>query len=109
VQAHEPVRAGDMAGLLLMDKSQLSRLIRSLTAKGHVKTMPDKEDARAIALTLTQKGTALFEQIMTEVMRRNEGVLAALDAQEVVQFNGLLDRLLNHNMGLLETRQREGG
>lgn len=109
VQAHQPVRAGDVAQLMLMDKSQLSRLIRSLTAKGHVVSKPDRDDARAITLSLTSKGRMLFEEIMREVMRRNEGVLAALDPEEVGQFNALLDRLLQHNLGLLEARQREEG
>lgn len=109
VQAHQPARAGDLAQLMLMDKSQVSRLIRSLTGKEHIVSKPDRDDARAITLSLTSKGTILFAEIMHEVMRRNERVLAALDAEEVAQFNGLLDRLLAHNLDLLEARQREEG
>jgi len=109
VQAHQPARAGDMAHLMLMDKSQLSRLIRSLTAKQHLQSKSDKEDARAITLSLTGKGQMLFEQIMREVMQRHEGVLSALSVEEVAQFSGLLDRLLAHNWGVLEAVQREEG
>ena len=101
VQAHEPVRAGDVAELMLMDKSQLSRLIRSLTAKSLIKSNPDKEDARAITLSLTEKGQMLFEEIMAQVMLRNERVLEALSPDEVTQFDGLLDRLIDHNMRML--------
>lgn len=107
VQAHQPARAGDMAHLMLMDKSQLSRLIRSLTAKGHVHSKPDKDDARAITLGLTSKGQMLFEQIMREVMQRHEGVLSVLSVDEVAQFSALLDRLLAHNWGVLEAVQCE--
>lgn len=109
VQAHQPVRAGDLADSMLMDKSQLSRLNRSLTDKKYIKSKPDKLDARAITLGLTPGGQRLFERIIAQVMRRNEVVLGALDEQEVAQFNGLLDRLLAHNLGLLEARQRTEG
>lgn len=106
VQARQPVRAGDLADAMLMDKSQLSRMIRLLTAKDNIEVTPDQDDARAVMLNLTLKGQLLFEEVMAEVMRRNEVVLGALTAQEVAQFDGLLDRLLQHNAGLLETAQR---
>ena len=109
IEAHQPVRAGDLAELMLMDKSQLSRLIKSLTAKTHITSLPDKEDARAITLSITVEGQKLFEDIIAQVMHRNEVVLGALSTEEVIQFNGLLDRLLHHNMGLLKDRRRSEG
>ena len=43
VQKRGPVRAGDLAELMLMDKSQLSRLVKSLSAKQLVATITDDE------------------------------------------------------------------
>lgn len=109
VQGHGAIRAGDLAQIMLMDKSQLSRLIRRLTARELVISKTDKEDARAVALSITDKGLTLYQEMMAEVMRRNERVIAALETEEVAQFNTLLDRLITHNLGLLEARQNEEG
>jgi hypothetical protein len=51
--AHSQVREGDMANLLVMDKSQLSRLIKTLIAKKLIKSTPDPDDARATILSVT--------------------------------------------------------
>ncbi|MGB3244792.1 MAG: MarR family winged helix-turn-helix transcriptional regulator [Sulfitobacter sp.] len=106
VQANAPVRAGDLAELMLMDKSQLSRLIRSLSKKRLIKSMPDKDDARAIVIEVTSKGQMLYEEVMAEVLRRNERVLEVLSPEEVAQFDRLLGRLIQHNLALLEAMQR---
>ena len=107
VQAHAPVRAGDLADLMLMDKSQLSRLIKSLEAKKTLKSKPDPHDARAVVLSLSTKGQLLYEEVLAEVLRRNENVLAALTEDEIAVFDGLLSRLVRHNEQLLALRMRE--
>ncbi len=107
VQAHAQVRAGDLAELMLMDKSQLSRLIKSLQAKKTLKSKPDPHDARAVVLSLSTKGQMLYDDVLAEVLRRNENVLDPLSADEIAVFDGLLSRLVRHNEQLLERRMRE--
>lgn len=102
VQANAPVRAGDMASLLLMDKSQLSRLIKELQGKRLIKSKPDSHDARAVVLTLTSKGSDLYDDMLAEVLRQNELVLAPLSAEEVILFDNMLNRLTAHNLSMLE-------
>ncbi|MDF1727491.1 MAG: MarR family winged helix-turn-helix transcriptional regulator [Sulfitobacter sp.] len=104
VVAYAPARASDMADLLYMDKSQISRCIKSLETKGLVKNTTDEEDRRAIALKPTTKGRKLYTKVMEEVMRSNERVLAPLSAQEVVAFNETLEKLISHNDALLRAR-----
>ena len=106
VQSNPALRAGDLAELMLMDKSQLSRLSRALIEKQLIKSMPDNEDARAIVLGITSKGQMLYEEILVEVLSANERVLAVLSAEEVLVFDGLLDRLIQHSSELLEARLR---
>ena len=103
VNAHEPVRAGDVAELMLMDKSQLSRLIKTLTNKQLIKSQPDANDARAIVLSVTPKGLTLYTNMMVEVIRQNEKVLMPLSVDEVAQFNDMLDRLTAHSLALLRS------
>jgi len=103
--AHKSVRAGDMSELLVMDKSQLSRLIKALVAKNLIKSAPDPEDARATVLSVTARGRALHDEVLQEVMRRNENVLAPLSREEVLQLSNLLARLTDHNAQLLQNNK----
>ena len=72
-----------MADLLYMDKSQLSRVIKSLQSKGVIRNAADPNDGRAVALKPTSKGSKLYASVMEEVLRSNERVLAPLTAEEV--------------------------
>ena len=101
IQAHAPIRAGDLAELMLMDKSQLSRLVKSLSVKKLLISKPDPEDARAVMLKLTAQGQELFKKVITEALLRNEHVLSPLSAQEVLAFDEMLDRLIAHNLSIL--------
>lgn len=104
VVAHAPTRAGDMSDALLMDKSQLSRVIKSLRKKLLIRNMADPNDGRAIALQPTPQGVALYEKMMTEVLKSNERILAPLDEEEVAAFNRTLDKLVAHSQSLLDAR-----
>jgi len=102
VFAHQPVRAGDAARLLVMDKSQLSRVIKALVGRKLMLSRADPQDARAVELSLTPKGVALHEKVLAEALGRNEGVLAPLSRDEVAVLRDLLDRLIGHNVALLD-------
>lgn len=100
-QAYGPARPGDLAERMLMDKSQLSRLIRALTGKNLLKSKVSPKDARAVVLRLTTKGHALYGEVIAEVVRRNDRVLAPLSAEEVQVFDEMLGRLIRHNLARL--------
>lgn len=104
IVAHAPTRAGDMSDALLMDKSQLSRVIKSLLKKALIRNMTDPNDGRAIALQPTAQGIALHKNMMVEVLRSNERVLAPLNVEEIEAFNKTLDKLLGHTQDLLDAR-----
>ncbi len=104
VKARAPCRAGDMADLLLMDKSQTSRVIKSLLKKGLILNMPDPKDGRAVALEITQAGQELYVRVFEEVLQGNERVLSPLSKEEVQLFNGMLEKLISHSEDLLEKR-----
>ena len=102
IQAKAPVRAGDVSALLLMDKSQLSRLIKDLQEKLFIKSKSDANDARAVVLTLTSIGTEVYDDMLAEVLRKNEQVFAPLSVEEVKLFDDMLNRLTAHNLSMLE-------
>lgn len=98
IKSKSAAHAGNLAELMLMDKSQLTRLIKSLAVKKLIKSSPDSADARAVILSLTPKGAALYVDMMAVVMRTNENVLAPLSAEEVALFTDMLDRLTAHSL-----------
>lgn len=107
IVAYAPARASDMADRLFMDKSQLSRVIKTLQKKKLIKNATDPSDGRAVALKPSGKGKKLYAAVMEEVMRRNERVLAPLSAEEIQVFDATLEKLIAHNLQLLKTRQAE--
>jgi DNA-binding MarR family transcriptional regulator len=104
LKSRAPARAGDMADLLVMDKSQTSRLIRALLGKHLIENTPDPQDGRAVSLKLTAEGDALYLDIFAEVMRSNERILTPLSEEEVQMLDGILDKLIDHSADLLERR-----
>lgn len=104
VKARAPARAGDIADILVMDKSQTSRVIKSLLGKGLIENTPDPQDGRAVSLKLTRKATALYKDVFEEVMRSNERILDPLSTEEVEVLQVILDKLIDHTQGLLEVR-----
>lgn len=104
VQAKEPTRPSDVADFLLMDKSQLSRVIRQLRDRHLVRNTADPDDGRAVALKLTGKGRMLYDQIMEEVMRSSERLVSPLSPEEIEALNDMLDRLIDHSHHLLSAR-----
>jgi len=104
VKARAPSRAGDMADLLVMDKSQTSRVIKSLLKKGLIENTPDPDDGRAISLKPTVKAQTLYADVFEEVMRSNERILSPLSDEEVQMLDTILDKLIGHTSDLLERR-----
>ena len=53
----------ELAEILRMDKSGVSRAVEELVQKGFVERNPSKEDRRYVVLTLLPKGQERFEKI----------------------------------------------
>lgn len=76
-------RAGDLAqselpGLLRLDKSSASRIVRDLVGKRLVKAGSPSTDRRVRRLTLTRAGTARLARVHDDANARVEGALALL-------------------------------
>jgi MarR family transcriptional regulator, 2-MHQ and catechol-resistance regulon repressor len=65
-----PIRVGDLAASLRLDKSGASRMARSLEGKGYVKREPRPGDGRAVALSATLRGAQLEARIQKSLLRR---------------------------------------
>lgn len=93
VAAMEPVRFLEVARTLLVDKGQLSRLVKSLSTRGLIDTETDPEDQRTIQLRVTEDGRAFHDRVLDRALQRNERLVSAFEPDELDAFFVLLDKL----------------
>ena len=96
IGAFSPLSVNDLAQRANLNKGQASRAAQSLVDQGLVRKEASATDGRGVVLTLTPKGERVWQRVMIVVERRNAEIVACLDAREVQQFSGLLDRLVEH-------------
>ncbi|MEM8555698.1 MAG: bifunctional helix-turn-helix transcriptional regulator/GNAT family N-acetyltransferase [Pseudomonadota bacterium] len=73
--------AGDVAARLCLDKSTVSRVIKSLVSRGEVSELPSDEDGRAKRLSLTEKGRATLAVVNDTAARQVRDALAKLSPE----------------------------
>ena len=105
--AFAPLSLLTLAREVDIDKSQASRMVSELTERGLLKRNVDENDGRGVQLTLTSEGKALYRKVFPKALKRNQALLSVLTAEEQVVLDGMLERLTEHAVGMLETA-REG-
>jgi DNA-binding MarR family transcriptional regulator len=73
VIANEPIRAGDVAAGLSMDKSAVSRQLTALRETGLIEAQPDPEDGRASLVVASQKATKRLDEFRVPAHPRRLG------------------------------------
>ena len=76
---HGPIRLGDLAERLFLDKSTTSRVVRALVKKGYVEQHPEPGDRRATTLSATRAGRNLCARITDDLVEQQKELLADLD------------------------------
>jgi len=69
----------ELADSLYITPSTASRTIEELVRKELVERRQDPEDRRAVSLTLTAQGQALFEALRQHLIERQRGILEQID------------------------------
>ena len=89
--AFTPLSVNDLARRANLNKGQASRAAQTLVDKGLARKEASDTDGRGVVLTLRA-----WRRVMTVIERRNDEILACLDAAERQQLDRLLDRLVAH-------------
>ena len=92
VMAHEPIRAGDVAAGLSMDKSAVSRQLTALRDSGLIEAQPDPEDGRASLVVGSAKANERLDEFRVELKADYQRILASWDAADIEAFARLLGK-----------------
>jgi DNA-binding MarR family transcriptional regulator len=76
------IAQGELAGLLSLEKSTVSRLAAGLERKGWIRRGRDEENQRYVRLYLTPEGRAVAAQVWTAWQSRQARILGALSTEE---------------------------
>ncbi|MCY6381071.1 bifunctional helix-turn-helix transcriptional regulator/GNAT family N-acetyltransferase [Hoeflea prorocentri] len=90
LQSHKGLTAGQLSDQLLLEKSTVSRLVRSLVQRGEITELPSQEDRRIKHLDLTGRGRLTLARINQFAEERVQSAIKVLDThsrQSIV--NGL--------------------
>ena len=76
------IAQGQLAALLGLEKSTVSRLAAGLESKGWIRRGRDEQNHRYVRLYLTPRGRAVADRLWQAWQSRQERILAGLTAEE---------------------------
>ena len=89
----EKLYAKDIGQITSMDKSKVSRAVKSLESKCYLIRQADKKDNRAAYLSLTVHGKTLYQKIAPKALQWERQLIRVLDAHEHKELMRILDKL----------------
>jgi len=91
---HGPCRMGDLAKFMRVDPSSVTRAIERLEAAGLVARGVDPNDARAVLVSSTPDGLALYEDVRARAMSLLSDALGDFSDEDQVLLAELMERLV---------------
>lgn len=88
-----PVALNELAALLYLDKSTVSRVAGALVSKGYLRRSVDPDDARALKLEVTRKGLELHSKIVQDLVEEMKHLVAEYDHDTRKAMTRLIERL----------------
>ncbi|TWT80347.1 Multidrug resistance operon repressor [Planctomycetes bacterium CA13] len=82
VESGKPLRRGEFAGIMLRDKTTITRQLDGLVAKGLVRREPDPSDGRAFLIYPTSKGTRQINRLLPHAKALRQSLKRGLTAEE---------------------------
>jgi len=89
----QPLSANGICSRTNMDKVRVTRAVARMIAAGLVSRQEDETDRRYVSLTLTDKGMAVYDQILPLVQAREAEILSTLSPEERAALDVILRKL----------------
>ncbi|MET9956556.1 MarR family winged helix-turn-helix transcriptional regulator [Streptomyces sp. NPDC006339] len=91
-----PQAKGELSARLDIHSTDLSRVVKDLTAAGYVTCCPRPEDRRLNEVSLTDEGRRALNDISAELAAVDDALLSPLSRSERLVLESLLLRLFAH-------------
>ena len=85
-------------------KSTISRAVTALMERQLIERVENQDDRREFALRMTRKGSALYEELIPRLLRKEQEILSCLSAQERKDFAAMLGKI-EKSLGLVQTNK----
>lgn len=108
----EPCTAQYVVDCTRTHKSTISRAVTNLLRQRIVERVENEQDRREFTLQLTAKGTALYEEMIPRMLRREQDILSCLSARDRKSLDamlGKLERSLDLVQGKIPQASRKAG
>jgi DNA-binding MarR family transcriptional regulator len=92
---HDRLNAKDIGRVTFMDKSKVSRAVKTLEERGHVLKEKNEHDNRASYLSLTEEGHAIYSSIVPKALAWEKDLISILDASEYRDLMRIMEKLDN--------------
>jgi DNA-binding MarR family transcriptional regulator len=89
-------------------KSTISRAVTSLMERQLIERVENEDDRREFRLRMTRRGSALYEELIPRLLRREQEILSCLSAQERKEFARLLGKV-EDSLGLAQASRPMSG
>jgi DNA-binding MarR family transcriptional regulator len=103
---HPGIEMTRLSDLIAYDRSTIGALVDRLVAKGLVSRMRGALDRRRRELTLTDAGVVLVNELLPQLHRVQDRLLASLSEAEQDQLIALLERVVAENNEVSRPPQR---
>ena len=97
------IKQEDLNKRLQIDKSAVTRILKTLEDKGFIIKKTSKEDKRNHVLSLTSKGKELYPKIKDVIKETTEMMIKDIDQNELILLEELL---LKMKMNLEDTYEK---
>ncbi|MCB5161898.1 MarR family winged helix-turn-helix transcriptional regulator [Marinomonas algarum] len=96
IHSTQNCRANDIVKALVLDKSQVTRAVKSLVNEGYVTKLPCTEDQRSQRLKTTECGGILISELHHLELQVNQTMTTSLTPQQKAEFLKTLNIMLNN-------------
>lgn len=90
---HQSLNAKQISAMTFMDKTKVSRAVSQMSDAGYLQKMRDKQDQRAVHLSLSQHGYDLYYRIVPHILDWETQLLDNISAPEYRDLLATLDKL----------------
>ena len=100
--ASKPQSLNELARAAGIDKSQMSRVVSSLAARGLVLRKADSADGRGVRLELSKSGRKLYAGLIKAAAERDSAFRECLNASERKHFDEVLAKLASQARTMIQ-------